>query len=158
MNDPFETSITLACNAEHAFDAFIEKVDLWWPKSHRRFENSSFSLDARAGGKLVERADDGSEMVFGDVLSCERPKTIRMNWHPGKISQPTEVTITFDEVGDRTTVRVVHAEGKGELGTHWKQRVALFSSGWTAILNALHEFIGPAGTKGTRSIDYGANI
>lgn len=153
MNDPYETSITLRCNAEHAFDAFIDQVDLWWPNSHRRFERSSFSLDARAGGKLVERADDGSEMVFGDVLSCERPKTIRMSWHPGKISQPTEVTITFVEEGGRTTVRVVHAEGRGEMGPRWEEKVALFSSGWTAILNALHDVTSPDGSAGTRPID-----
>lgn len=153
MNEPYETSITLRCNVEHAFDAFIDKVDLWWPKSHRRFEHSSFSLDARVGGKLVERADDGSEMVFGDVLSCERPKTIRLSWYPGKISRPTEVTITFVGKGDHTTVRVVHAEGDGDMGSRWEERVALFSSGWAAILSALDDFTGAFGTERIRPID-----
>lgn len=143
MNDPFEASITLRCTAEHAFDAFITKVDLWWPRSHRRFEDSSFSLDARIGGQLVERAADGTAMIFGDVLSCDPPNSIRLTWHPGKISHPTEVTITFAQEGDLTTVQVVHTEGMSELGPRWEDKVALFSKGWTAILTALREFIRP---------------
>lgn len=149
MNSPFETSITLRCSVEHAFDAFITKVDLWWPRSHRRFEHSTFSMEARAGGRLVERAADGSEMVFGDVLVCERPNRIRMTWHPGKVSQPTEVTISFVQKDDQTMVRVVHTEGTSELGPQWTEKVALFSKGWTAILKALCDFTRPGETETT---------
>ncbi|MCR9137956.1 MAG: SRPBCC domain-containing protein [Alphaproteobacteria bacterium] len=140
MSSPFETSVTLRCSVEHAFDVFITKVDLWWPRSHRRFEHSTFSMEARAGGRLVERAADGSEMVFGDVLVFERPNCIRMTWHPGKVSQPTEVTISFAQEDGRTTVRVVHTEGASELGPQWDEKVALFSKGWSAILAALGDF------------------
>lgn len=147
MNDPYEASIILRCSAEHAFDAFVTKVDLWWPRSHRRFENSSFSLEARTGGRLIERAPDGAAMIFGEVLSCDPPNNIRLTWHPGKINHPTEVTISFAQDGDQTTVQVVHTEGMGKLGPEWDKKVALFSSGWTAILGALCEFIRPVKTQ-----------
>lgn len=143
MNEPFETSITIRCTVEHAFRAFTTKVDLWWPRSHRRFENSSFSLDTSVGGRLVETGADGTAMTFGEVVSCDPPNKIQLSWHPGKIKFPTEVTITFVQQGELTTVQVVHSEGMGELGPQWDERVALFSTGWSAILTALTRFVRP---------------
>ncbi len=144
MNEPFRATTTLRCTPEHAFHTFTTKVDLWWPRSHRRFDRSSFSFEARAGGRLIERGPDGATMTFGEVLSCDPPNEIRLAWHPGKVSLPTEVTITFRQDGELTVVQVVHSEGDSALGNRWDEKVALFSGGWAAIFAALEECVRPS--------------
>lgn len=137
MTDPLRKSITINCSVAHAFATFTEKVDLWWPRSHRKFETSTLTLDPRPGGLFTERAASGEIATFGEVLNCNAPNKITFTWNPGKITGPTEVTITFAADKDRTLVQVEHIEGAANLGEAWETRVALFANGWTAVLSAL---------------------
>lgn len=137
MNDPLLKSIKINCAPDHAFATFTEKVDLWWPRSHRKFERSTLTLDATPGGQFTERASDGRSATLGDVISCTPPQQITFTWNPGKITGPTEVTITFQAQGDATVVHVEHIEGSSDLGDAWETRVALFAKGWTSVLAAL---------------------
>jgi hypothetical protein len=36
--------IALACPVEHAFGVFTDKIDLWWPRGHRRDREASLSF------------------------------------------------------------------------------------------------------------------
>lgn len=146
MSEPVIKSMTLRCSVEHAFETFTAKVDQWWPSGHRRYKASTISLDASEHGQLVERAPTGETFVFADVYRCEAPNRICLEWHPGKASFPTDVTITFEQDGDFTNVKIVHAEGKSALGSQWDNRVALFTSGWVAVMAALSRHIETAGT------------
>lgn len=137
MNEPLRKSITIRCPVAHAFAIFTEKVDLWWPRSHRRFDTSTLTLDPTPGGLFVERTPTGETVTFGEVLKCNAPHEITFTWNPGKITGPTEVTITFTAKKDTTIVNVEHTEGTANLGEAWETRVALFANGWTAVLAAL---------------------
>ena len=136
MTALFESETLMRCPVDHAFTVFTDRVDLWWPKGHRKFDSSAMSFDASPGGQLVERAADGAVMLFAEVLESDPPALLRLAWHPGKVGLPTEVTIRFEVEGEATRVRVVHHEGQGDLGTHRDQRTALFAQGWTNILAA----------------------
>jgi uncharacterized protein YndB with AHSA1/START domain len=128
------------CRVEHAFTAFTQKVELWWPRGHRRFERSELQLQAEVGGRFFERADSGEEHEVGQVVICEPPHRIVYTWWPGAISKPTLVEVSFAQHGNETWVEVRHSEGDSELGDAWPTRVALFERGWQHVLTAFAEF------------------
>lgn len=141
MPDPLHHSVFLNCAPEHAFDVFTARIDLWWPRSHRRFETSVLHLEPVKGGRFFERNTDGAENTMGEVLSCDPPHMIRYTWNPGKITEPTLVEVRFRGEGAGTQVEVTHSEGAAAMGDRWEDRAALFNAGWTRILAALDTFI-----------------
>lgn len=141
MSEALHFSVHLNCSIEHAFEVFTSRVNLWWPPGHRRFEGSTLTLEARAGGRFFESAASGEEAVLGEVLSCEPPNSISYTWHPGKITGPTLVKITFQQEQTQTLVQVEHSEGDSALGDQWPSRAVLFNKGWDAVLGRLREFI-----------------
>lgn len=136
MNTPVIRSVYVHCEVEHAFDVFTTQLDVWWPPGHRRFENSTLSLEAREGGQFVERSNDGNEVLLGNVLRCERPHSIAYTWYPGAVNEPTLVEISFTPEKNGTLVEVVHSEGSSELGDLWSKRAAIFSKSWDEVLPA----------------------
>lgn len=142
MNEALVHSVTLDCSVAHAFQVFTQQVDLWWPKGHRRFEESSLQHDVRVGGKLIEQAANGERFVLADIVAIEPPHQIELAWHPGKLTNPTRTLVTFSADGaHRANVVVTHSEGHAAMGDAWPQRAALFDKGWNAVLAALDDFI-----------------
>ena len=68
MDEVLVRTIALACPVEHAFDVFTDKIDLWWPRGHRRNRDASLTLTDMA---LIERAPDGSTWTMGEVTAKE---------------------------------------------------------------------------------------
>ncbi len=142
MTEVLVHEVALRCSVEHAFAVFTAKVDLWWPRGHRKLDGSVLRHEAHEGGRLFERAPNGEEFVLADVLVCDPPHELRLAWHPGKITAPTQTVITFTAQGPHeAVVRVEHTEGAAALGAHWSSRAALFNNGWTKVLAALSTFI-----------------
>jgi uncharacterized protein YndB with AHSA1/START domain len=144
MTEALTRSITVDCPLEHAFDVFTGKIDLWWPRGHRKFERSTLTLEPRAGGLILERMHDGQEAVLGTVIDCDPPHTIRYSWNPGKITEPTVVAIRFERVAEGTRVDVEHRAAANAVPGEWGQRVALFEKGWGTILPAFKDFAAPS--------------
>jgi uncharacterized protein YndB with AHSA1/START domain len=132
-------SIEVRCSLEHAFATFTERVDWWWPTTHRRFPGSRVVLEGRVGGRFVEQASDGREVRLGEIVECDPPRFIRYTWYPGAESTPTEVVVSFQAEGDATRVEVIHAEGNANLGTLWPERARLFDNGWRTVLPPFKE-------------------
>ena len=148
MNDPLRRSVRIRCAVEHAFSVFTAKLDLWWPRGHRRFERSRLSLEPRVGGRFLERSDSGEEFVMGEVMVCEPPHRLVYTWYPGAVDRPTEVEIRFTGDGDHTRIDVTHSEADSGLGDRWPDRLTLFTRGWGVALPALAAFAeGPGDTE-----------
>lgn len=145
MSGPLERSIRVQCPVEHAFTVFTDRLDLWWPPGHRRFEQSRLSLEARVGGRFLERSEAGEEFVFGKVLECDPPHRIVYTWFPGADDRPTEVAVSFTGDGGHTRIDVRHSVAESGLGQRWPERRALFERGWDLVLPALVAFIESAG-------------
>lgn len=84
-------------------------------------------------GRIVERASDGRESVWGNVTRWEPPASLRFTWHPGYGEEhATEVVVSFTASDDQTLVSLVH--------TGWERmndpfaRAAEYANGWPAVL------------------------
>lgn len=141
MGSPLVKSIEINCSVDHAFVTFIEKLDLWWPKNHRKFENSVLTLEQKVGGIFSERSVSGESAKLGEVVVCEPPHKIIYTWFPGSIVLPTTVDIAFTAKADGTLVQVTHTEGASQLGDAWPQRVVKFNQCWDDILQSINAFI-----------------
>jgi uncharacterized protein YndB with AHSA1/START domain len=134
-------TIDLNCAIEHAFETFTQKIDLWWPRGHRRNRDASLELEPVAGGDLIERASDGSEWTMGHVTAIDPPHLLSLDWFPGSPLSPTSVEVQFAARGNATTITVTHRALTLETKSIWPQRVATFTTGWETVLPALKSFI-----------------
>jgi uncharacterized protein YndB with AHSA1/START domain len=131
-------TIALACPVEHAFEVFTDRIDLWWPRGHRRNRDASLGFE---GGVLVERTPDGNEWKMGAVTAIEPPHLLALDWFPGSPAAPTSVEVRFASEGEGTLITVTHRAVTPETKSIWPQRVAKFTEGWEAVLPALKTFI-----------------
>lgn len=130
--------IALSCPVDHAFVVFTEKIDLWWPRGHRRNSEAALSLTREA---LIEQAADGTQWTMGRVTAFEPPHHLALDWFPGSPNAPTTVDVQFAASGEGTVITVRHRALTPEAETIWPQRVALFTKGWETVLPALQTFI-----------------
>jgi uncharacterized protein YndB with AHSA1/START domain len=131
-------TIALACPVDHAFDVFTGKVDLWWPRGHRRNRDATMRFD---DGALVEHNSDGTFWTMGRVTALEPPHLLALDWFPGSPAAPTSVEVRFAPSADGTTITVTHRALSDGARTVWPERVALFTKGWDTVLPALKAFI-----------------
>ena len=142
MSDPIVKSIRVSGSPEHVFRVFTDKLDLWWPPGHRRFERSCLVLEAREGGRFFERSDGGDEAELGTVLTCEPPSRLVYTWYPGADGRPTEISVVFSADADGTLIEVTHSIGESGLGDQWPERSRRFDRAWDHVLPAFAAFCG----------------
>ena len=133
-------TIELDCPPEHAFDVFTTMIDLWWPRGHRKHREGTLRLEAVPGGALIDRAPDGAEWTMGEIRTIEPPHRLDLDWYPGSPAAPTSVEIRFADRAAGTTVTITHRPLLGAKSL-WPDRVALFTTGWEAVLPALKAHI-----------------
>ncbi|MEQ1900550.1 MAG: SRPBCC domain-containing protein [Devosia sp.] len=138
MDDILTRTISLDCDIDHAFRVFTERVDLWWPRGHRRNRDATLRFER---DWLIERAPDGSEWAMADVTAMEPPRRLALDWYPGSPNAPTSVELQFTSKGDGTEVTVTHRALTAETRSIWPQRVTRFIDGWDSVLPALQQFI-----------------
>jgi uncharacterized protein YndB with AHSA1/START domain len=136
--DLLTRTIALACTVEHAFAVFTDKVDLWWPRAHRRNRDAMLSFD---GAALVERDADGTVWTMGRVTAMEPPRRLALEWFPGSPAAPTSVEVRFASSANGTVITVTHRAVSAGAEAAWPERVALFTKGWDTVLPALKTFI-----------------
>lgn len=148
MIEPLVHQVRLRCSIGHAFETFTQRVDLWWPRDHRRFEDSTMTCKPEIGGSITELGPNGARFSFADITAIDAPNTLVLAWHPGKSSAPTQTDIAFEALGPHETrITVTHTEGEAALGNEWPKRAILFNRGWLAVLNAVQELIEKEGKQ-----------
>jgi uncharacterized protein YndB with AHSA1/START domain len=130
----------LDCPPERAFRAFTEKIDLWWPKSHRKSADATMVFEANDGGRLLERGPAG-ERTIGDVTDWSPPTALSFDWRLGASDNPTHVEIRFEATSTGTNVKITHTPGAAADDDTWPKMVARFENGWTASIAALGDFL-----------------
>jgi uncharacterized protein YndB with AHSA1/START domain len=108
MTGPLVVEFEVAAPVEHAFEMWANRPALWWPAGHTISGGpEAIVFEPRAGGRIFERAPDGAEHEWGEVLSWQPPTRLRYLWHLFfDRSEATEIEVTFQPRGDRTAVRL----------------------------------------------------
>ena len=91
-------------------------------------------FEGKAGGRLYEIWDDGTECDWGGVTVWEPPHRIVFWWQPNPdASAPTEVALRFAAESDGTRVELEH-RGWERLGASATEAYESYDSGWGAVL------------------------
>lgn len=109
--EPLVVEFTVAKPVGHAFDMWVNRPAMWWPKSHtvNKTDDLAIIFEGRPGGRIYERTGDGIETDWGEIEVWEPPRRVVYNWHlffaP---SEATRVEVTFAETLEGTLVRIEH--------------------------------------------------
>jgi uncharacterized protein YndB with AHSA1/START domain len=138
--EPLVHAFTVACPPEHAFEVWAIRTSLWWPASHSvSGAPEVVTFEPRAGGRIYERAADGAEHEWGEVLAWDPPRRLAYSWHLRQDrADATEVEITFAPADEGTAVRIEHRgwERLGARGPALRERNV---RGWAGLLPAFRE-------------------
>jgi uncharacterized protein YndB with AHSA1/START domain len=131
---------------ERAFEVFVDRLGDWWPRDYTWGGDSleTIAIEANINGRCYERASDGSESVWGTVLTVDRPNHIVIAWQikPDRTPEPSEgtasrvdVRFVSDESG-ATDVVVVHRDfpRHGDGWQSYKDNMAA-KNGWPRLID-----------------------
>jgi len=137
---PIIKTIEVPCGQQQAFKIFLEDLGRWWPGD--RFSVSAFygkppreiHVEARAGGRIVELAHNGTEHLWGTLRTYDPYQSLSMDFH---IAQPAShaslLELNFVPLGPkRTRVTLTHS-GWEAFGKQAKMMMGGYLTGWTAI-------------------------
>ncbi|HET6167352.1 MAG TPA: SRPBCC family protein [Marmoricola sp.] len=103
---------------ERAFAVFAGQFDAIKPREHNLLGSPIVEtvLEPRVGGRIVDRAEDGSECAWARVLAYDPPDRLVFTWDIGPtwqletdLDNASEVELRFVAEGpDRTRVELEH--------------------------------------------------
>ncbi|MEM9563114.1 MAG: SRPBCC domain-containing protein [Actinomycetota bacterium] len=132
---PILRTAVVARPVTEAFTIFTDEIGAWWPlPTHSVFQGQAGGVHF-IDGKLIERATDGRQTTWAEVLAWEPPNRLVLSWFPGR--QPEA---GGGEGSGRVEVTFAEAEG----GT----RVDIRHDGWEAFgadaLRRRRDYLGPS--------------
>ncbi|WP_182887136.1 SRPBCC family protein [Microbispora sp. H10885] len=111
-------SVVIDAPVEHAFKVFTERFGDFKPREHNLLGAAIAEtvFEARAGGHIYDRAEDGSECRWARVLAYEPPSRVVFSWDIGvqwqieaDTANASEVEVRFiEESPSRTRVELEH--------------------------------------------------
>ena len=139
---PIRQGTTVEASREHTFDTFVRRIGDWWPLRPYSIGQDrivSVTFEERAGGRVYEAWDDGSEVTWGHLLDWNPPEGFTMTWEV--LPAVTEVELTFRSLGPRLTrVDLVH-RGWDRLTSEQLAAATSapggYEAGWARVLEAL---------------------
>jgi uncharacterized protein YndB with AHSA1/START domain len=147
---PVRKSLVVEAPPELAFEVFVNRFGLWWPKSHHigAADPETFVIEPRAGGRWFERGVDGSECDVGKVKVFEPPSRLVLDWQLSaewKFDSElhTDVEVRFTAVGqDRTRVELEHRnlERFGDRAEAMRGQIDA-PGGWGGLLELFATFV-----------------
>jgi uncharacterized protein YndB with AHSA1/START domain len=135
--EPLRLTFRIECAPAHAFAVWTTRLSAWWPKGHTTSgdPDAVVTLQPRLGGRIFERARDGSEVDWGEITRWEPPHLLAYRWHIGRArADATDVEVSFVDTGDGATeLRIVHSgwERLGAGGQAWREAN---TAGWASMV------------------------
>jgi uncharacterized protein YndB with AHSA1/START domain len=131
--DAIRRSVDVPLPPERAFALFTERASTWWP-----FATHSVAGDAaveaifepRVGGRVYERASDGSEHDWGEITLWEPPSRFALSWTLDPSCAGTEVEVLFTGIEGGTHVELEHRGWRDAA----RGLVEGYGGGWERVL------------------------
>lgn len=135
---------------EVAFAAYVDHFGTWWPSSYTFADGALewIGIEPMQCGRCIERASDGTEVVWGEVLTYEPPARIVTSWwiQPDRTidSDPeraSEIEIRFIDERALTRIEFEHRH-LSRHGEGWEaMRQAMASrEGWPFLMQTYSDF------------------
>lgn len=139
MLEPIVIETTVDATPDVAFDAFVARINDWWPMTSYSLSKGVLSLNPTLGGQITETSADGKQFVWGHVTDIRKPEKIELAWYVGSTAETaTQISVTFlPESGGKTKVRLVQF-GWEALGAKAMQIRTQNDGGWRQILGACY--------------------
>ncbi|HXQ10773.1 MAG TPA: SRPBCC family protein [Caulobacteraceae bacterium] len=146
---PVVKTVTVKASPERAFEAFTANMGQWWPRGHTigaaPFE--AVVMEPRVGGRWYERAADGAQTNWGQVLAWEPPRRFVLAW---QISADwaydpnlmTEVEVTFEPQDGGTTAVTLEHRRLELFGERAQAMADQFDGGWVGVIQHFVDFVG----------------
>lgn len=142
---PIQQATLVRSDVEHTFGVFVREIGRWWPTqpfSQGGARVTDVVFEERAGGRVYEVWDDGTEETWGHVLVWEPPTRFRITWEI--LPEVTEVEVRFQSLGPGLTRVALTHDGWERLS---QEQVAAatsveggYNAGWARILDRLQHF------------------
>jgi uncharacterized protein YndB with AHSA1/START domain len=135
---PVVRSVVVPLGRSSAFELFVRRIAEWWPLATRSISGAdavSCAVEERPGGRIYERARDGSEHLWGRMLVWVAPARLGFTWQlPGlPEAAATEVEVRFTDAEGATRVDLEHRHWE-RLGADAALLRGLYDGGWPSIL------------------------
>ncbi len=150
---PVRTSIVVDAPVQRAFEVFTRDMRSWWPADHHvlQGELAEMVFEPYVGGRIYDRATDGSECIWSRVLAYEPPHRLVFSWDittswsiEEDQERTSEVEVRFiAEADSRTRVELEHRNLERH-GDGWEGMHGAVGSpgGWPKTLAGLAAHIG----------------
>lgn len=141
--DPLVLEFDVAAPIDHAFDVWVARTSLWWPRTHTisGADDLAVVFEPFAGGRIYERSSDGTEHDWGEIVVWQPPQRIAYWWHLFfDRSEATEVEVSFAPAGSGTKVRIEQT-GWERLGDQAGPRRDNTHRAWSSIIGRFQEAV-----------------
>lgn len=145
---PIVLSIDVAATPAEAFERFTAGFGEWWPvatHSLSRTAAARCALEARVGGRVYERAEDGAEHLWGTVTAVVPGESLAFTWHPGREPASAQVVeLRFERSAQGSRVTLTHGgwDALGEIAPIMRRE---YVPGWRHVFG--HLYAGFAGRR-----------
>jgi uncharacterized protein YndB with AHSA1/START domain len=142
-------SVTVEADQQRAFDVFTTQIGTWWSPAYHigSADYDTAIIEPFEGGRWFERGVDGSEAVWGYVVTWDPPSRLVLTWQISAewrfdSNLRTEIEVRFEPLaGDTTRVTLEHRH-LDRFGAVAAEMRAIFDSGgvpgapqgWSGIL------------------------
>ena len=131
----YELQIPIEAGREDVWRALVEETNAWWlPDFHMVGEGSVVTLDARAGGQLIETREDGGGLLWYTVEKCTPGEELQMVGHLGAAwggPTTTMLSLVLGEQGEGTLLVLTDAQH----GHVSEKNVESLRAGWQQLMS-----------------------
>jgi len=139
----YELEVEIAAPPARVWEALLDETNAWWlPDFHMVGAGSVLTFDARAGGHLIERTEDGGSLLWFSVhMILPEARTIYLVGHVAPDwggPAAAHLKLAVEAAGDGAVLRVTDAQ----FGHVDEKNLGSMKEGWTQLFtDGLKRFV-----------------
>lgn len=135
MLAPIVKEIEVPCSQKIAFETFAD-MGSWWPLDKRAMSMMAggaaekLTVEQKAGGRIVEYGDDGTEHHWGTIKDYDPYALFCMYFHMGLPPCDSTVEVTFTELAEDKTKVVLTQSNWEAFGDMAEMMINGYGGSW----------------------------